>query len=71
LLVIRGRTRRGFEVKRTSQPAVTKSLRIAMQDLALERLDVIHAGEQTFPLARGIRAVAAKRLLEDVDPLET
>jgi len=71
LLVIRGRTRRGFEVKRTSQPAVTKSLRIAMQDLALERLDVIHAGEQTFPLAPGIRAVAAKRLLEDVDPLET
>ncbi len=28
--------------------------------------DVIHAGEETFPLRRGMRAIAAGRLLEDL-----
>lgn len=69
LLVIRGRTRLGFEVKRTSAPRVTPSMRHALADLKLKRLDVIHAGETTFPLAPGIRAVALGRLLTDIKPL--
>jgi hypothetical protein len=40
-----------------------------LEDLALERLDVIHAGERTFPLARNVRAVAAGELLDEVEPL--
>jgi hypothetical protein len=35
----------------------------------LERLDVIHAGDQTFPLADTVRAVALRRLLDDLEPL--
>src|SRR5262249_18828705 len=66
LLVVRGRRRLGFEFKRTVAPAITRSMHVAVADLKLERLDVLHAGDQTFPLAPRIRAVAARRLLHDV-----
>ena len=69
LLVVRGPLRLGFEFKRTTAPAVTLSMRIALESLRLRRLDVIHAGERTAPLAKGIRAVALDRLLEDLEPL--
>ena len=66
-LIVQHRGRlRGFEVKRTSSPAITRSIRSAVTDLELHSLDVIHAGEETFPLAKGIRAVAAVRMLEDL-----
>ena len=66
LLVVQGRRRRGFEFKRTDAPTVTKSMRVAIQDLGLESLDVIHAGHQTYPLAPKIRAVAISRLIADL-----
>src|SRR2546426_3042 len=69
LLVIRGRRRLGFEFKRTTSPSVTRSMHVALADLKLERLDVLHAGENTFPLEPKIRAVAAHRVLQDVAPL--
>lgn len=68
LLVVRGRRRLGFEVKRTTAPSVTPSMRIALADLGLERLDVIHAGRETYPLAPRIRALACSRLLSDLNP---
>ena len=66
LIVNRGGRLQGLEVKRTSSPTVTRSMRNAAEDLELDRLDVIHAGKETFPLADGIRAVAARRILEDL-----
>lgn len=69
LLVMRGNRRMGFEVKRTSAPSVTPSMRVALDDLRLERIDVLHAGKETFPLAERIRAVAAHRIWTDVEPL--
>lgn len=69
LLVRRGETRRGFEYKRTSAPRVTRSMHVAMADLALDSLDVVHPGSQTYPLAEGIRALALPRVLEDLEPL--
>jgi hypothetical protein len=69
LLVVRGRRRLGFEFKRTTAPRVTPSMKSALGDLGLQRLDVIHAGEKTFPMARKIRAVSAERLLDDLAPL--
>ena len=65
----RGRSRWGFEIKHTVAPEVTKSMRIAMADLGLHRLDVIHTGADTYPLARDIRAVAVDRLQTDLSPL--
>lgn len=69
LLVVRGSTRLGFEFKRTSAPHATRSMHTALSDLKLARLDLVHAGADTFPLARGLRAVAFSRLLEDLAPL--
>ncbi|MGB9004694.1 MAG: ATP-binding protein [Candidatus Aminicenantales bacterium] len=69
LLLVRGRLRLGYEIKRTSSPRLTPSMRSALADLKLTRLDVIHAGERTFPLAERVRAVSAYRLLKDVEPL--
>jgi len=69
LLIVRGGLRLGFEIKRTSAPRATPSMRSALSDLKLRRLDVIHAGEQTFPLEKNIRAVAITRLLDDLQPL--
>ena len=69
LLVIRGRHRLGFEIKRTAAPSLTPSMRAAMKDLGLDRLDVIHAGAETFPLAPRVRAVSLSRLLTDLLPL--
>ncbi len=65
LLVMRGTRRLGFEFKRTSRPSTSRSMRTAIESLGLERLDVIHAGENSFPLADSIRAVAIGRVLED------
>jgi predicted AAA+ superfamily ATPase len=66
LVVIRGRKRLGFEIKRTSVPRVTPSMRSALDDLGLESIDLVHAGDRTFPLAERIRAVAFSRMFEDI-----
>ena len=44
-------------------------MRIALSDLRLGRLDVVHAGEETFPMRKKVRAVALGRLLDDLKPL--
>jgi hypothetical protein len=67
LLVITERARRGFEIKRTSGPKITPSMRHAIADLGLARLDVIHAGEHSFPLAENSQAIAMGRLLTDLE----
>lgn len=69
LLVVRGERRMGFEFKRTVAPQVTKSMHIALEDLRLSSLDVVHAGDQTFPMRKGIRALSLKRILTDLQPL--
>jgi uncharacterized protein len=69
LLVVRGTRRWGFEFKRTVAPRLTRSMHSALADLRLERLEVVHAGNQTFPLAETVRALALGRLLEDLAPL--
>jgi len=69
LLVIRGRMRLGFEFKRTSAPTLTRSMHTALDDLALDRLFLVHAGRHTFDLKPPVRALAFGRILEDLEPL--
>ncbi len=69
LLVVRGERRMGFEFKRTVAPQVTKSMHIALEDLRLSSLDVVHAGDQTYPLRKGMRALSLRRILTDLKPL--
>jgi uncharacterized protein len=66
LLVVRGRNRIGFEVKFTSSPRVTPSMRIAFSDLKLQELFVVHLGEETFQLERNIQALALPQLNKDL-----
>ena len=66
LVVQHGSRLRGFEIKRTSSPSLTRSMRSAMDDLGLSRLDVIHAGDHSFPLADHVRAIAGARILDDL-----
>ena len=68
LLVVRGTRRWGFEVKRTASPSVTPSMRIALADLRLQRLIVVHAGRNSFDMAKNIRAVALTDLPEELKP---
>jgi uncharacterized protein len=69
LFVVAGGKRLGFEAKRTVAPRLTLSMQTAMRDLRLDSLSVIHGGAETFPLAKGIRAVGLSRVLEDVPRL--
>jgi predicted AAA+ superfamily ATPase len=66
LLVLAGNKRLGFEVKRTSTPRITPSMKIALADLRLDRLDVIYDGPETYPLAPRIRAVPLSRVFEQL-----
>lgn len=69
LLVVAGTTRIGFEFKRTVSPRVTRSLRSSIETLQLDRAYLVHGGNHTFPLAQGVEAIAASRLLTDLEPL--
>jgi predicted AAA+ superfamily ATPase len=66
LLIIRGSRRLGFEIKLTTSPRLTASMRSAIESLKLERLVVVHAGEHVFPMADRIDAVPFSRLSEEV-----
>ncbi len=57
LLIVKGGKRLGYEFKFTEAPALTPSMKIAFKDLRLDSLQVLHAGQDGFPLADGVRAV--------------
>ena len=69
LLVVRGRRRLGFEFKRTEAPSLTPSMRIALADLKLDALTVVHAGQDTWRMNDAVQMVAARHLLREVRPL--
>ena len=53
LVFTRGR-RWGFEFKLKDAPVLTKSMRIALEDLELDRLIVIYPGDKEYRLARNV-----------------
>ena len=69
LLVVRGRHRHGFEIKRSTAPTLSASMRVALSDLGLDSLTVVHAGDVTYPMAARVRAVAFGDLGVQVKPL--
>lgn len=52
-------------IKRTDAPTVTPSMRSALRDLGLDRLDVLHAGKDTWPMGEKIRALPLSRVSSD------
>ncbi|MFN6201741.1 MAG: ATP-binding protein, partial [Acidobacteriota bacterium] len=56
--------RLGIEFKFADRPVTTKSMRVALQDLALDHLYIVHPGEHTFALDESITAITLPRLIE-------
>lgn len=62
LLVVRGNRRVGIEAKCTEAPQVTKSMEVAMKDLGLQKLWVVHQGRDRFTMRPGIEALPITEL---------
>ncbi len=57
LLLLQGGKRLGFEFKCTDAPSMTKSIHIALADLALDRLYVVYPGTESYPLHERVQAL--------------
>jgi len=66
LMFKRGR-RVGVEIKRADAPSLTTSMRIALQDLRLDRLLVIYPGDKPYRLAPIVDVVPATSVVELVE----
>ena len=65
------RQRWAIEVKRTSAPAASRGLHLAAADLKASQRFVVHAGNESFPLAHGVRATTLadlQRALVELGP---
>ena len=58
MMLVRGGRRWGFEFKYAAAPRTTKSMRMALDDLKLQRLFVIYPGEKDYTLDDGIEVLA-------------
>ena len=63
LLMFKDGRRVGVEFKRADAPSLTLSMRIAMQDLALDALYVVYPGARRYTLAQRVEAVPLSALL--------
>lgn len=68
LLLSRGK-RLGFEFKFKDAPVLTRSMKIAMADLKLDRLWVIYPGARIYELANGVRVVPLAMLRGEIKQL--
>lgn len=57
LLMLRRGRRIGVEIKRMDAPKLTRSMRIAFDDLRLEQLVVLYPGSRRYTLAEGVEVV--------------
>lgn len=62
LILRRGDALYGVECKRADAPRLTRSIRIALDDLKLKHVFVIYPGIQRFPLRRQVEAVPLQAL---------
>ncbi len=67
LLTFAGGRRIGFEVKYADAPKLTKSMRIALADLKLDRLFVVYPGATGYRLATKVDVVPIARLPATLD----
>jgi predicted AAA+ superfamily ATPase len=64
LVLRRGDRLLGIECKRADAPKLTPSIRMALEELGLERVAVIYPGAKRYPLAAGVEAVPLTTLAE-------
>lgn len=70
LMVLAKGKRWGIEVKYQDAPTITKSMRMAMQDLKLERLWVVYPGPTGYPMDEKIECVSLAQLPQIRDTLQ-
>jgi uncharacterized protein len=63
LLMMKDGRRVGVEFERANAPQMTPSMRIALQDLALDALCVVYPGERRYGLAERVEAVPLSALV--------
>ncbi|HXV62192.1 MAG TPA: ATP-binding protein [Vicinamibacteria bacterium] len=71
LLVMLGGKRYGFEFKYQDAPRRTRSKRIALEDLGLERLWVVYPGSREYPLDERIGVVPLATIPGLIDSMKT
>ena len=72
LLVFKNGRRYGFEIKYSDAPRTTKSMRVALSTLNLDRLFIVYPGSGgSFPIDGQIEAVAIQDLEEKLISLRT
>ncbi len=64
LLLFKHGRRFGVEVKREDAPRITKSMRIAMEDLKLEKLTIVYPGAVPYDLAENVRVIPLPSILD-------
>lgn len=64
LLLRRGDRLLGVECKRTDAPKLTPSIRIALEDLRLDRVAVVYPGTKRYSLSERVEAVPLETLAE-------
>ena len=69
LVMVKGGQKLGAEFKRVDAPRMTPSMRIALEDLKLDRIAVIFPGERRYPLHDRINAVPLKALTSGMKSL--
>jgi hypothetical protein len=62
LLLLLGGLRYGVEVKYSDAPGLTKSMSIALDDLGLRHLFVVHPGRDTYGLSKRITALPLEQI---------
>jgi predicted AAA+ superfamily ATPase len=68
LLVVRGKLY-GVECKRADAPGFTRSMRIALDDLQLERLAVVYPGPRRYQIADRVEVVPLPEVINGMDGL--
>jgi predicted AAA+ superfamily ATPase len=53
----------GFEIKFNESPVITKSMRIALNDLQLDHLWVIYPGQHTYPVDEKITVMPISEII--------
>jgi predicted AAA+ superfamily ATPase len=62
LIIFKNGKRLGFEFKYTDRPKITPSMRISMEDLKLDQIQIIFPGNIRFKLSENIEAVGLESL---------
>jgi predicted AAA+ superfamily ATPase len=70
LLVFLGGKRYGFELKYADAPCVTKSLRVALEDLGLERAFIVHPGAASYPVGDRVEVLALAEVRDRLSAVE-